>query len=536
MPKEKIIGNEYKLAVDSDGNISPNKDLDIVWQPDSLVGQPLKLGKQWQFLTAPEDWVGIDGGKGSGKTDLLIFDCMRPEKLMNPQWHGVIYRREYKRLTEVIDRAHYWFKRMPQWEGHWQGDKNRFVFPSGAWLAFHNCELEEDVKQYQGWQICDLKFDQLEEFLESQFNFLALQNRNGDPQRLHSTIKWTANPVGVGRNWIKKRFVDGKPSGSVTEFAVEHGGKKYVKRYRRIFATVFDNPLLASDSGYIATLASEPNPYLRKALFEGSWDVISGQFFNEYTSEVHLIHGNPVIDKAYRRLAGCDYGNVKVMEFLAMDYEGNVYVEWEYRSEPNEMKPAGETASEFAEHTAEFMLSRGIGEGLRVVGDTNMWSAVGRDVGADKTPAIIIQNIWNKRFKEAGKKLRPILVAVSKRSSEEYRYRVACNEAVRDYLHYEVTTTGELTLKPRIYILDRCQSLVTTMGSLVTDDSDPMDILDGQDDHSYDAFKMPFMEIRAAKRHLKKEPPKTEHELLERTVFKKAYDRLKNPKTLWHQR
>src|SRR6267143_3857156 len=116
-----------------------NNELKCIWQPDSLVGEPVRHGKQYEFLTSPEDIVGLFGGKGSGKSDLLIADCLRKEKLTNPRWHAVVFRREYKRLTEIIDRAHYWFNQQPWLKAHWQGSPTfRFIFPSGAWIAFHN--------------------------------------------------------------------------------------------------------------------------------------------------------------------------------------------------------------------------------------------------------------------------------------------------------------------------------------------------------------------------------------------------------------
>jgi hypothetical protein len=473
-----------KPSLDKQGRVRV-KGGKVVWQPDSLAGQPLKHGKQWDFLSAWEDFVGLDGGKGSGKTDLLIHDCLRVDKLSNPRWHGVIFRREYKRLTEVIDRATFWLNQIPALGAHWQGDKSRFVFPSGAWLAFHNVELLGDEEKYQGWEICDLKFDQLEEFLEPIFNYLVLLNRTTG-KGLYPTVKWTANPIGVGRDWVKKRFIDGKKPGLTYNFDVEVNHKVYRRTYRRIFATVFDNPAYAEDERYIATLASEPNPYIRKAMFEGNWDVTVGMHFQSFASAVHVVP-SVELDKAWNRLGGMDYGNVKVMHVLTRDYTGKIYVEWECASEPSTMRPGGETASEWGERTAKFMLDRSIGSRLKVIGDTNMWSATGRDVGTTKTPAAIIQNIWTTKFKE--KSLPPpILVPVSKRATEEYRYRVACNEAIRDYLAYQSDSQGNITTEPRLLLLDRCIGLANQLGSLVTDPSDPLDIAQDQPDHHFDCY------------------------------------------------
>jgi hypothetical protein len=471
----------------------------LIWQPDALPGELETHKKQYEFLNSIEDIVGMEGGKGSGKTDLLIFDCIRPSKLGHPLWHGVIFRREYKRLVEVVDRARYWFSRLPQLQAHWQGSESRFVFPSGAWLAFHNVEHIGDEQKYQGWQIADLKFDQLEEFEEGQFDYLLLQNRNGDPTALRNTVRFTANPMGTGHKWVKRRFIDNKNDLERHIIEVEIEGIKYQRTFKRIHATVFDNPLLARDEKYIATLATDPNPIRRKAMFRGDWDVVLGQFFDSFTTEVHVIKPWD-LPSGWNRTAGIDYGREKIMEFLARDYEGNVYVEWEFCLEPDTMKkPNGFTADEFGEMSAQFMLDRGIGEGLSVIGDTNMWSATGRDVGSDKVPALSIQAIWNNAFKKAGKH-PPVLMPVSKRGTEEYRYRVACNEAVRSFLRYEITPEGEITRQPRMFFMrTRCERLIETMPSLVADESNPMDLADGQYDHPYDALKMPFMQVYVPK-------------------------------------
>jgi len=510
------------------------KNARIVWQPDSLPGKPLKMGKQWEFLSAPEDLVGIDGGKGSGKTDLLLWDCFRDEKLSNPRWHGVIFRREYKRLTEVIDRATFWLSQLPELKAHWQGDKSRFIFPSGAWLAFHNVELTGDEKKYQGWEICDLKFDQLEEFIEPIFNFLVLQNRTS-AQDLYPTVKWTANPIGVGRDWVKRRFVDGKTSGVTYQINTEHRGKTYTRTYRRIFATVFDNPAFAEDERYIATLASEPNPYIRKALFEGNWDVTIGQHF-PFSSSIHIIPSVD-LDPKWKRLGGVDYGNEKALEIITTDFMGNVYAEWEFYSEPNISHPSGETASQFAESSAKFMLDRDIGAGLRMIGDTNMWSATGRDVGTMKTPAAIIQTVWSRMFKEKGKR-PPVLLPVSKRASAEYRYRIACNESIKDFLAYEVDQNGVLIpgKEPRLYLLDRCLGLGSELSSLVTSSSDPLDIDENQPDHRFDAFKMPFFEMHPSRKPKEKPKRADETDPTVATTLRRAMQRLARPRKLWPQR
>jgi hypothetical protein len=89
------------------------------------------------------------------------------------------------------------------------------------------------------------------------------------------------------------------------------------------------------------------------------------------------------------------------------------------------------------------------------------------------------------------------MIPVSKKGTEEYRYRVACNEAVRSYLTYTITQEGEIVTPPKLWIMDTCQSLLKTLPALQADENDAMDIKDKLDDHDYDAMKMPFMQVFA---------------------------------------
>jgi hypothetical protein len=466
-----------------------------IWQPDALPHETPSYGKQYEFLEAWEDVVLIEGGKGSGKTDLLIMDCIRPEKLANPVWHGVIFRREYKRLTEVIDRAHYWLNRMPRLHAHWQGQESRFVFPSGAWLAFHNAEHLGDEEKYQGWQISDLKFDQVEEFEEAQFDYLLLQNRSGD-LRLPSTCRATANPGGRGHAWVKRRFISPFEPSRTHVVTTEAEGLSYTRTYRRIHATVFDNPLLRHDQAYIATLASHRDPVMRKAMFQGDWNIVTGQFFTEFATHIHVLRPGREIPRTWPRAAGMDFGNTKVLSILAIDPEGRVYLEHEFAVEHTAARPTGYTAGEFARATAEWLIERKFGAGLLCVYDNNMTSAMGREVGTNKTPVQIVESEWRAVYGRHNL-TPPTLVAVSKRATEEYRYRVACNEAVKDYLHYELDETGRMVRTPRFYVRAECVHFLDTFPDLVADPNDVADLADGQDDHSYDAFKMPFMQLFA---------------------------------------
>ena len=236
----------------------------ILWKPHE--------GAQSEFLSRNEDFVLFASGKGSGKSDSLLFESLR--QIHNKNYHGLIIRRTIPRLRELVDRAHKYFPRLG---AKWSGQTNRYEFPTGAMITFGHCQHEQDKQNYQGHQYQGIFFDQLEEFTESQFNFINAQNRTDDPT-LKCYIRATANPGGIGHWWIKRRFIDGKKSGQTIEDRYElPDGRTATRTSCYISATIYDNPtLLAASPTYLSNLLSLPE-IERRAYLEGDWNAFASQ-------------------------------------------------------------------------------------------------------------------------------------------------------------------------------------------------------------------------------------------------------------------
>ncbi len=262
----------------------------VAWQPDALPDEPPRYGKQAAFLDSKEDMVGLYGGKDSGKSDLLVANCLiHPEKVQNPRWLGVIFRREWKELEEIIKRAHVFLDdRLKgtvkcQWYG--SAENPHFLFASGARLEFHIIPHLGDEEKYQGWEITDLMFDQLERFLEPMYDFLLRTNRSPDPEHLKATCRWTANPLGVGGAWINKRYVLRYERDTTNEIISEFKGEKYIRTFKWMHMTVLDNPVARRDPSRIAVLATEQNESKRRAYLEGDPTVSIGMFFDRFDGQ-----------------------------------------------------------------------------------------------------------------------------------------------------------------------------------------------------------------------------------------------------------
>lgn len=232
-----------------------------IWNPHA--------GAQTEFFRRLEDVVGYGGAKGGGKTDALLFDALR--QIAKPRYKALLLRRTYPQLQEMIDRAHQYY---PSLGGKWKGDLHRYTFASGAFVDFGHCENEIDKERYQGKEYHYIGFDQLEQFLESQFTFICAQNRTSDPD-IQCFIRCTFNPGSVGHWWVKKRFIDEKKPLQTYSEMYEVYGKKISRTFCFVPSSVRDNPtLLSSNPTYLANLMSLPENE-KKAYLEGDWNVFT---------------------------------------------------------------------------------------------------------------------------------------------------------------------------------------------------------------------------------------------------------------------
>lgn len=236
----------------------------ILWEPNP--------GPQTDFLRRREDVVLFGGAKGPGKTDGLIADACG--QINKPGYKALLVRRTFPQIQEIIDRAHALFPRMG---GKWNGDIRRYIFPNGSLVDFGSCDSEMDKERYQGHEYSWIGFDQLEQFSETQFNFICSQNRTTNPD-IKCYIRATANPGSVGHWWIKRLFIDGKNPNETHSVEFPHPlepGKKIVRTSSYVPARVYDNPaLLRANPGYLANLMSLPETE-RRAYLEGDWSAFT---------------------------------------------------------------------------------------------------------------------------------------------------------------------------------------------------------------------------------------------------------------------
>lgn len=236
-----------------------------VWAP-----QP---GPQTAALECPVEDILFGGAKGGGKTDWLIGDWLKHADLYGKHAHGVLFRRTYKQLAEVMRRCAALF---PKIGAYWRGGEYKaWFFPNGALLELRYLDSDADAEQYEGHEFTWEGFDEVGDWT-SPSGIDRLRSRLRSVYGVPCVSRLTANPKGRGHAWLKRRYIT--PAKPMVPFFDEE------KEVQRVFipSRLQDNKLLTeNDQNYIRRLRGSGTPRMVKAWLEGDWsDDLDGGLFD----------------------------------------------------------------------------------------------------------------------------------------------------------------------------------------------------------------------------------------------------------------
>jgi hypothetical protein len=278
-------------------------DAPDIWEPQP---GPQSLAIAAQFVTE----LMYGGARGGGKSDYLLGDFAQ-DIAIGPTWRGIIFRRSYPELEELITRAKEIYTPLG---AIWKVSSNTFIFPSGATLKMRHVESEKDCDKYQGHQYTWIGWDELTNWpnLKSYKKLKAcLRSAHGVPNK---RIRCSANPGGVGHHEVKAYFVDYAPKGMELATNYDEDGGSTTKMF--IPSRVYDNKkLLDNDPGYIARLREIGSPELVRAWLEGDWNVITGAYFPEFRTDKHVLEPFE-IPKHWLRFRSADWGTASPFAVL----------------------------------------------------------------------------------------------------------------------------------------------------------------------------------------------------------------------------
>lgn len=229
--------------------------------------------KQTLFLSIPptikEAFFG--GGAGSGKSDVLLLYGLAHKWHENPRFKQLFLRRTHPELKkEIVPRSREIF---PKFGGKFNQTDMVWSFPSGALIFLGHCEHENDVHQYDSMEISLFTPDEVTSLTEYIYTYIGFERtRAPKDSGLPSIIRGAGMPGGIGHTFVKKRFIDPAPDGSVR--LIGRGGNERIY----IRATLADNPYI--DPTYSQSLDARPEAE-RKAKKFGDWSAYLGQVFDE---------------------------------------------------------------------------------------------------------------------------------------------------------------------------------------------------------------------------------------------------------------
>lgn len=243
--------------------------------------------------------VFYGGARGGGKTSGSLIDFFQDVQTYKENWHGLLVRKTYPELQEVIRQGKEMFSKAGS---EWVQFHKQFRFPEGSTLTLRSIETVQDAEKLQGSQFTWIAMDEAtNQRDETVFRMLLACLRWTSADIPNKRFRLTGNPGGAGHTWIKRLFIDPAPKGFevVQDDDIE---RMYIP------AKVTDNQILLDrDPEYIERLKHLGSPELVRAWLEGDWNVVLGAYFPEFSTVKHVIEPFQVPDY-WTKFRAIDWG------------------------------------------------------------------------------------------------------------------------------------------------------------------------------------------------------------------------------------
>ena len=282
--------------------------------------------KQQAFLILPHEEALFGGSLGSGKSDALLASALQYADV--PGYSALILRKSLSDLKQsgaLLDRANEWLREfVGRKDIKYIASDHKYEFPTftskgkrakPAVLQFGYIGDSTAYSRYQGIELNFCGFDEVCQHKASDYEYLLTRLRKNvcplhterDDENnpiYHSDceecnrqrtmpirMRSTANPEGVGFQWVKERF---KISPHKKQHELKEGevvrwiGKEKNRPF--IPATFRDNPYLDHKS-YEERLRRQLSPSMQEALIDGSWGVVANARFSNSWKRYYSVNG-----------------------------------------------------------------------------------------------------------------------------------------------------------------------------------------------------------------------------------------------------
>lgn len=336
--------------------------------------------------------------------------------------------------------------------------------------------------EYGGGVLALRNLDDPSKYASSEFAVVAVDETTKNLRevfdQLRSIVRWpgiedtglwgATNPGGVGHAWVKKLWID-------RQFDPDDPSPE---QFFFVKSLPLDNPHNAK--AYVEELARLPEK-LRKAYYDGNWDVFEGQFFTVWNRQKHIVEPF-ALAPTFKRFRAYDYGheNPACCKWYAVDYDGRV---WVYREK---YWPKGHKQD--ADKQAEEILRL---SGATKDPNTGAWSGGETYEYSVADPAIfsptgMVDKAGGQTIAETFARHGIIWIPASNRRIDGW-------SLMNKYLFWDDHT------QPKIKYFSTCKDSIRTLPNLVHDELHPEDIDSDGEDHAADVDRYFLMSLHERK-------------------------------------
>lgn len=187
--------------------------------------------------------------------------------------------------------------------------QDKITFPRGSQIAFQHCQDERQFDSAQGVEKHVLVIDEATQISERLIRFFRTWVRMPREMReilpaqfkgRFPRIVYTANPIGQSVPFFRRNFVQLCPDESI----VQVDGFK-----RQYLLSRYTDNYSVDEESHKGRLAGIGDQQLAKALDEGDWNAITGEFFPEWDEDRHVIKYDFTPPSHWTRFRTFDWGS-----------------------------------------------------------------------------------------------------------------------------------------------------------------------------------------------------------------------------------
>jgi hypothetical protein len=243
MLAEADIKSSHQIAEDAIKSARMSAALAKMPKPE-IVWRPLP-GSQSIAIDSRCDHTLYEGARGPGKTVTQLMRFLRHVgKGYGQFWRGVIFDLEFDHLGGLVAESKKWFGKFGDGAKFYESTSAyKWVWPTGEELLFRHVKKVSDYEGFHGHEYPFLGWNELTKHASSELydKFMSVNRSSFDPilntpknakgeymtpngmplPPIPLEVFSTTNSNGPGHNWVKRRFINVAPRGTVVKTSVE---------------------------------------------------------------------------------------------------------------------------------------------------------------------------------------------------------------------------------------------------------------------------------------------------------------------------